>query len=347
MTPRERVLIAIDRRTPDRVPLGFDAHQGLTERLFRHFGVDHLLALYDKLGIDGFSVFTTSYVYPQYAGPPPPKLPNGQGTDFFGIGSQEHPPLAFAQTVADLDRYRWPQADWFDCSTVKARCREIKAQGRVTVGGEGGCGIQHAINLRGYAQALMDPVSDPELTHAYLQRMGDFFVAWNERWLGAAAGEFDIYRCGDELGSNTAMHCSPKVWREFYKPQLKRVWAVAKRHGLKIWYHCCGCCRPALEDLVEIGVDLWDPVPGYVTGNDQAALKREFGGRLAFVGGVDEPNILVRGRRADVEREVRRCLDTLGPGGGYILAGSQVLTDDVPLENVLTMYETALKYGGY
>ena len=343
MTPRTRVLAAIDRRETDRIPIGFDAHEGIEKKLLEHFGVKDRLALFDAMGIDGFSVFCDSYVYPKYAGPEPITLPDGSRPDFFGIVSQKHWPLAFARTIADLDRYRWPRAEWFDCSTVKQRCLEIKARRRAAVGGEGGCGIIHAVNLRGYELALTDPLLDPDLTHAYMQRMGDFFVDWNERWLGAAEGEFDIYRCGDEIGNSLAMHCSPAVWREFYKPQLKRIFAVAKRHALKIWFHCCGCCRPVIEDLIEIGVDLLDPVPDYVAGNGHAELKRLYGGRLAFIGSVSHM-ILIRGTPSGVENETKRCIDTLGPRG-YIIGGSQVLTNDMPLENVLAMFRTAAKYG--
>jgi uroporphyrinogen decarboxylase len=330
------------------VPIGFDAQEGLLRRLFAHCGVTDRPALFAKLGIDGFSVFCESYVAPRHAGPPPPVLADGTGCDFWGIDFQQrHLPLAFAQSAADLARYRWPQADWFDYGDVAARCAAVRARGIPSVGGEGGCGIQHAINLRGYEQAVVDPLLDPDLTHAYMARAGDFMAAWNERWLGAAPGGFDVFRCGDEIGANDRMHCAPETWRAFYKPQLARQFAVAKRHGLRIWFHCCGCCRPVLEDLLEIGVDLWDPVPGYVAGNDQAELKREFGARLAFIGGVDTVGVLRSGTVQNVRDEVRRCLDIFAPGGGYILGGSQALMDDTPVANVLAMYDEALARGRY
>jgi len=346
MTRRERILTAMQHREPDRVPLGFEARPQTRERLYQHFSVTDDDGLFDAMGIDGFSVFWDSYVMPKYIGPAPAQYPEGEA-NFFGILNQLVMPLAFAETVADLDRYRWPSADWFDYSGIAERCRAIKAKGMVTAGGEGGCGVQHAINLRGYEQALMDPLVDPDLAHAYMARMGDFFVEWNERWLSAAEGEFDFFRCGDELGGMATLHCAPEVWREFYKPQLKRIFAVAKRHGLIIWFHCCGYLRPLLDDLLEIGVDLWDPAPPNVRDNDLAALKRQYGDRVSFVGGVNEPDILVSGTPAQVADEVKRRIDQLAPGGGYILGPSQCFTEDVPLENILTMYETALAYGRY
>lgn len=347
MTSRDRILTAIDRRTPDRVPLGFDCHEELERQILAHYGARDRLDLFEKTGIDGFSVFRESCVGPSCIDTAIPAYPGGEKADFFGILIQKEWPLAFAESIADLDRYRWPKADWFDYSGIADRCRDLKARGRVTVGGEGGCGIYHSINLRGYEKALTDPYTDPALTEAYLERMGDFFVEWNERWLSAAEGQFDIYRCGDEPGNSQMMLLPPEVWRKYYKPQLARVWAVAKRHGLKIWFHCCGCCRPILSDLIEMGVDLWDPTPGYVAGNEHRGLKRDFGDRLSFVGGVDLPTVLMHGTPKDVADDVKRCIDTLGPGGGYILSGSQSLMENVPLENAIAMFETALAYGRY
>lgn len=347
MTRRERLLTALDHREADRVPLGFDATEPILQALCSHFGVASRYELYDAMGIDGFSVFSESYVYPEYIGPPPLQLADGSKSDFFGIVSQRHYPLAFAESIADLDDYRWPNADWFDYRTIKERCRQVKARDLPVVGGEGGCGITHTINLRGFEKAVCDPLLDEKLASAYLERMGDFFVEWNERWLAAADGEFDIFRCGDEVGSNVMMHCSPELWRKYFKPQLARVFAIAKRHNMKIWYHCCGYCRPIIPDLLEIGVDMWDPVPPSVAGNDHAWLKREYGRDLSFIGGIDHPNVLVGGSANDVVEDVKRRIELLAPGGGFILGAAQTMTEDIPLANILALYETALEYGKY
>jgi uroporphyrinogen decarboxylase len=348
MTPRERILIALAHRTPDRVPIGFEVHETVTQELCAHYGVRDRLALFRAMGLDGFSVYHESYVPARYIGPPVNTLADGAACDFWGIDfHQRRLPLGAYETLDELARHPWPQADWFDYDTVYQRCLDVKALGLPTVGGEGGCGIQHAINMRGYEQAMIDPLADPAFTHAYLARMGDFFVAWNERWLGAARGELDFFRCGDEIGANDVMHCQPAIWREFYKPQLARIFAVAKRHGLTIWFHCCGCCRPVLEDLIEIGVDLWDPIPDYVAGNNHRELKRLYGDRLAFIGGLDSVTILQQGSVAEVRDAVQRCMETLAPGGGYIFGTSQCVLPGTPLANVIAMFEAALEFGQY
>lgn len=102
-----------------------------------------------------------------------------------------------------------------------------------------------------------------------------------------------------------------------------------------------------LEDLIEIGVDLWDSVAPYVAGNDQVALKREFGGRLSFIGGVDTQNVVRHGTPQQARDEVRRCLDIFAPGGGYILGGGHGLLEDTPIGNALAMFDAAVRYGAY
>ncbi len=346
MNSRERILAAICHEKTDRLPVGFECHAGLQQRLMDYYGVADRVALFEKMGIDGFSVFFESFVGTKYIGPELKTLDDGTVCDFWGIDyHQRNLPIGGCETIADLDQYNWPSADWFDYSGIREKCREIKKQGLPTVGGEGGCGIQFAINLRGYENCLTDAMIDPDFTHAYMQRAGDFFVEWNERWLSAAEGEFDIFRCGDEIGANDRMHCSPETWREFFKPQLKRIFAVAKRHGMKIWFHCCGMCRPVIDDLIEIGVDLWDPVPGYVAGNDHRELKKVYGDSLAFIGGIDTVTLLRYGSPAAVKESVKRTIDIMGAGGGYILGGSQCLTDDIPLENAVAMFEAAVEHG--
>lgn len=344
MNARERVLTALAHKEPDRVPIAFCVGGDLGDRLKEHYQAEDNLSLYKAMDIDGFSIDTETYVFPEYTGPNPYELPYVNYMNFWGFGgNQKHRPLENINSIEALDDYLWPQADWFSYDHIKEECRRIKALGLPTVGGEGGCGIQHCVHLRGYNNALMDPYTDPDFTHAYLERMGDFFVEWNERWI--SAGEFDVFRAGDEVGTMTSTHCSPDTWREFYKPQLKRVFAVAKKHGLKIWFHCCGHCRPLIEDFIEIGVDLLDPINEYVPGNNHVELKRDFGDRLSFVGGVNSKTIGGVGTPEDIRKDVRTCIDTLGPGGGYIV--SAVVPADWPLETLIAMYDEAVKYGVY
>jgi uroporphyrinogen decarboxylase len=123
---------------------------------------------------------------------------------------------------------------------------------------------------------------------------------------------------------------------------LARVFAVGKSHGLPVAYHCCGALRPIIGDLIEIGMDILNPVQANCPGMEALGLKREFGGRLAFMGGVDTQQLLPNASPAEVRRETARLLDGMtADGGGYILAASHTISPETPVENIFAMYEAA------
>ena len=346
ITSRERVLLALERKYIDRVPIGFEVSEPLVEKLCQYFGVSNYLELFKELDIDAFSIWRNSYISPKYIGPELKKLNGKIACDFWGISfHQEVLPLEFAQDIADLSKYQWPEASWFDYSNIEEDCVKVKESGYVSAIGEGGIGIQFAINMRGYQNALIDPLIDSDFTHAYMARACDFFMEWNEKWITAANGEADMFRAGDEIGANDRTHVAGDQWREFYKPYFKKVFKQAKDNDLKIWFHCCGCMDGHFDDLVDIGVDLLDPIPDYVMGNNHKKLAAEYGDKLCFVGGVDTVNIMQKGSVEDVENEVKRVIDIFYPDCGLIIGTSQQMTEDVPLENAIAFFKTALEYG--
>ena len=138
------------------------------------------------------------------------------------------------------------------------------------------------------------------------------------------------------------MMFSPRTWRELVKPQLARVFAVGKSRGLPVAYHCCGALRPIIGDLIEIGMDILNPVQANCPGMDALELKREFGTDIAFMGGVDTQQLLPNASAAEVRRATSRLLDGMtADGGGYILAASHTISPETPDENIFAMYEVA------
>lgn len=142
------------------------------------------------------------------------------------------------------------------------------------------------------------------------------------------------------------MLVAPNKWREYFLPLWKRLFAIAHEHGMRVGLHSCGAVRPVLSDLIDAGLDILQVVQVTAVGMDAAELKREFGRHLAFYGGMDTQHILPQGSPADVRREVRRLIDILGTDGRFILASMHFLMDDVPVENVLAMYDEARTYRG-
>jgi uroporphyrinogen decarboxylase len=156
------------------------------------------------------------------------------------------------------------------------------------------------------------------------------------------------YAIGDDVAQQSGLWMSPRAYRTYIKPRHAEIirWIKA-RSPAKIIHHCCGGCADILDDLVEIGVDILNPTQTTAKGMEPYKLKRRFGDRLAFWGGIDVTHLLPNGSVADVEREVKRHLDALAPGGGYVFAPSHIILPDCKPENVLAMYKTALEYGRY
>jgi len=342
MTRRERILTALSGGRPDRPPLSFDARPGSLDGVMRYYGASSKNDLYLKAGIDGFSVWEWNALMGRYRHELP-IAPDGKQLDFWGNYSQHHFGLEACDSIAALQAHRWPSADDFDYSHIHPRALAIKAQDMVVSAGHIGLGYQMHNMLRGNIKALYD-VTDPAYMEAYTARLTEFTLAYLDRLLTAGRGEIEVVRADDDLGTMNRLMVSPGAWRRYYRPCWKAAFDLVHRHGAKIWFHSCGHIRPLLEDLVEIGVDVWNPFPSYVQGNDHGWLAPWRRGRLALDGGVNH-YILVQGAPAEVAEETRRVLDTFAPDGGLLIGPSQVFTEDIPTENALAFFETALHYG--
>jgi uroporphyrinogen decarboxylase len=208
-----------------------------------------------------------------------------------------------------------------------------------------GCDVSPCVfemywRLRGMEDAMLDIGGDPELADAMFARCADFSIA-----LGEAACErysLDWFWTGDDVGGQQGMMLSPRSWRQLVKPHLTRVFEVGRNRGLPIAYHCCGALRPIIPDLIEMGLDVLNPVQCNCPGMDPKDLKHEFGSRIAFMGGVDTQDLLPNGTPAEVRRATRELIETMtADDGGYILAASHTISPETPDENIFAMYEAA------
>ena len=344
MNFRERMLAAIDRKPVDRLPTDIWATPEVFDDLARHFGGG--VPVPDALEIDGFVVAT-----PRYIGPTLP-----EGTDYWGMhhspirtqhgayDEQDFSPLAFAQTLDDLDRYPWPSADWFDYESLVEPLRAGREKRATQVGFMPPFYFHN--RLRGLEQSLVDPLDDPELTHEILRRITDFLLEHHRRMFEAADGLVDLTHVTDDLGSQTAPLLSLETWREFYKPHTARLIEMSKAHGIRVMHHDDGAIRPFLPDLVDLGIDMLNPVQRTCPGMDAVALKRDFGDRIAFHGAVENQRILPFGTPEEVRAEVRYCIDSLASDRtGYVVCPCHNLQAGTPVENILALYDEARRYG--
>ncbi len=352
MNARERILAAIDRQPVDRVPTDIWATSEVWTRLHAHFGPTREAVL-EGLHIDGFAGFS-----PPYIGPPLPSGPNGESVNFWGMrhrrighaggtyDEQTHYPLAFAETIDDLDRYPWPSVDWFDFSNLRAEAARVHATQAVQ------CGYMapffyHNL-LRGLERSLMDPHDDPELTNEILRRISDFFYAYHRRLFESCEGLIDVAQVTDDLGSQTGPMIGLNLYRRFYAPHHQRFINLCREFGIRVFHHDDGSCRAFLPLLVDMGIDILNPIQWTCPGMALTELKAEFGHRICFHGAVDNQTILPFGTPDAVRAEVRHCIDALASDGtGYILAPCHNLQGNTPLENILAMYDEAWRHGRF
>jgi uroporphyrinogen decarboxylase len=213
-----------------------------------------------------------------------------------------------------------------------------------------GCDVSPCVfemywRLRGMENAIVDIAADPDLTRTMFGRCAGFARELSRR--ACAQMPLDWLWCGDDVAGQQSMIMSPAAWRDLIKPLMAEIFAVGKAHGLWVANHCCGALRPIIPDLVEIGLDVLNPVQAGCPGMDPFELKREFGDRLAFMGGVDTQGLLPFASAAEVRAATERLLVEMtapvgGRGaGGYILAGSHTIPPETPDENIFALYEAA------
>lgn len=342
MNSKERVLTAFDHREADRVPLWYGASEALTAHLMRECDVPDEEALMRRLHID------FRRVHARYVGP-------DLGTKtFWGVeraggyyGQPMTHPLAGVETVEQVLAYQgWPSPDWFDFSQLRQDCEPWREY--AIIGGPWVVVFTDATELVGMTEFFMKMHTHPEVMHAVMQKVSDFYYEMAVRFFEAAGDLIDIFFFGDDMGTQQAMIISLDHWRAYCKPHIQRFLALGKQAGLKTMFHSCGAVRKMVPDLVEMGLDALNPIQVRAKGMDLQGLKSDFGAHMTFHGAFDHQQVLPFGSTADVRAEVHRVIDILAPGGGYCLAPSHdLMLDDFPPENVIAMYDEAYAYGRY
>jgi len=140
------------------------------------------------------------------------------------------------------------------------------------------------------------------------------------------------------------MMLAPDLWRKHIKPYSEKLIRTFKEMGLITFYHSCGSIVPVIEDFIEMGLDILDPVQPAAEGMEPTKLKRQFGGRLAFHGGIDEQHLLPHGTPEEVRNETRRLIDAMGTDGAYIVCPAHAIQPDTPPDNIMAIYDTALEH---
>jgi uroporphyrinogen decarboxylase len=251
--------------------------------------------------------------------------------------------LGEAATVAELRDYPWPQPDWWDFSELPGMIDRLQQDGPFHVRFRLGSFFEQAWALRGLEQFMLDIGMGSPIAGYIMDRILEVHLENLRAVLDLAGDRLDMVYTYDDVATQNSLLISPKSWRKLVKPRHRKILDLIHSYGKPAMYHCDGAVAPLIPELIDIGVDVLNPIQPDSKGMDPAGLKATYGQQLTFHGGVDIIRTLPRGTPEQIRSEVRARVQTLGQGGGYIMCSSHHIQPDTPLENVLAMYEPALR----
>ncbi|MHA2391417.1 MAG: uroporphyrinogen decarboxylase family protein [Promethearchaeota archaeon] len=366
MTPRKRLLTTFAHKEPDQVPLTAKFWHDTRQKLRKHYRVENDEALFEKMGIDNGYV-TVKCNAPEDWEPTPDYLAFCKATGYdvqseyatfeeWGIerklGSKgksiaqqyffslhpwekfkdpsevENTILPDLNSLGRFDEAEQIIADKKDTHLILARVGHVLW----TRGWE----------LRGMLQMMKDLHTDPEMTEAILDKLTVYGCELVDKFLDVGVDAIGVF---EDWANNKSMLTSPDIWRKYFKPRYKKMFDRVKRRGKLVYFHSDGNIHPIVGDLVEIGIDILNPVQPECM--DQIEIKQQYGDKITIDTGISNQKTLPFGTPEDVRRETLHALKLLAPGGGFMYGTSHYAMYDVPLENILMVYETCKKYGSY
>lgn len=351
MTKRERVLAAMSRNQPDRVPKS----AGFTPTIQRKFeeATGHSDAAayfdYDSTGV--------GFAGPDEATDWAPYYPDGVGEGCFYSeygtahtpGSFEHfwrldYPLKKCSSLSELEQFPWPDVtEPHRHEHLEAEVCRLHAQGWYVQGVVGHI-WENAWQITSMEKLMMDFIEHPEQAGYVIERLTADAQFKAKRFAQAGC---DGILCGDDIGMQHKLMFHPDLWRQWLKPSWARVWKTAReiKPDIQIFYHSDGNIEAVIEDLIEIGMDILNPVQPECM--DPAKLKAQYGDRLAFWGCVGTQTTFPFGTPDEMRRTIRHLIETVGKGGGLYLAPTHVLEPEVPWDNIAAFFEAVHEYGTY
>ncbi len=352
---RERVLKALRRDIPDQVPKYFTLCPSQIEKFKRKTGRE------DYEEYFGFEVRFVSIRptklktdFRSFIGEIPPRT----WVDEWGVGHErrninfhfEHliHPLRKAKTIKDVENYPFPDIDAdYRFNGLEEEVEELKRKDFAVVGNccpLGGTLFWPAYKLRGMEELMMDFYLNPGLVEALLERITELVGGMAEKM---AACKVDIIRMADDLGSQRGLLLSVEIFRKFFKKRLKRIIQRVKEASSEvlILFHSDGAIEELIPDLIDIGVDILNPIQPECM--DPAKIKRKYGNHLAFWGTVGTQTTMPFAPPEKVQQVVRERIETVGKKGGLLIAPTHVIEPEVPWENILAFAEAVEKFGKY
>jgi uroporphyrinogen decarboxylase len=382
MTPRERVMLALNHKEPDRIPIDLGAtivssivkssyiplkqHLGLPLEEIKMLDYVQQLPYVDEALMQRFGVDLRMVQLPAATAPGLNIFEDGDYYAFIDRwGSKLHMPkqggLYFdwvefpvkEATMEALDNYQWPRPDppeYNDKLAEQARYlyenTDYALVGSAVIGG----GIfEQPARTMGLENFLMALVAEPAFADRLMGEITDIYIESCNNYLDKLGKYLHVFTFWDDVAGQNGWLIKPDTFRKMIKPKQRRlVEAIKKKTDAKLFYHSCGATRDLIPDLIDLGFDILNPVQVSAKGMDTKRLKQDFGRDITFWGGgVDTQRVLPFGTPQEVADEVKRRIDDLAPGGGFVFAAVHNVQAFVPPENVVAVFDTALEYGRY
>ena len=355
MTSKERVRAVFAREIPDRVPINYSGNLDINRRITQHFGLaeGNYNGLLNALNVD-FRRIEASYIGKRLHDEIPGKSVNPQWgittrwieNEYGGYWDFCDFPLKDAgeETAAS---YPMPSPDDYDYGSIKDAC--MKHEGLALYAGSASMGdiINYTGMMRGMEQTLVDLITDDPAGLMLIDRRLEIQLEVARRTIEAAGGLIDFLWIGEDLGTQNTPIISMELFRKHIRPRHQNYIDMAKSFGLPVMIHSCGSSSWAYSDFIEMGINAVDTLQPEAVNMRPEYLKKTYGDKLIFHGAISTAGPLAYGSVDDVVKNVNEVLDIMMPGGGYCLAPTHRVQDNTPTENLLAMYETAVKKGVY
>lgn len=377
---RERMVISLEHKEPDRVPIAFgglhdsihfNGHRKVKEYLSLKGGEEPIQDPFQQIVFPDPRLLARfrSDILPVYALPAEPfTLDFRDEGDRFTYedewGTTYRKPkdsgmyFDFQSHIFSGKEIQYIKSHRFPDPAHSSRFRGLRKQVQellettdkaiVAYAPTGGV-YEHTYWLRGIEETFTDMVSNIKLLEVLTEKILEWMLGFWEAYLKEIGDLVQVVQTGDDLGGQYGPLFSPTLYRSLYKPKHRRLIELIKKHtDAKVYFHSCGSIVEYMPDLIDVGVEVLNPVQVHAANMESDGLKREFGGELSFWGGGADPvKVMSRGTPRDVREEVKRRIKDFSPGGGYVFASVHNIQADVPPENVAAFFDAAYEYGGY
>ena len=340
---RQRVMDAVYHKSTDRTPTDFQGVSEIWAVLKKHFRTDSMKDILDALEID------CAWADPEVARPATERDSEGLLIGWGGSRIREvynqygkydeivRYALAGCETPEEVDeRLCLPDLKDWDFSSVQENCRIY--DDRFIIGGYASS-FYYPTLVMSMEELLTDMYTEPELVHHIIKRCVDWHMEYHEKMLKAGGGRIDAMQIADDFATQRGPLISRDMFREFFRKPIKEFVSLAESYGAIPYLHCCGSAYGFIEEFIDLGIKILDPVQTVAADMQPEKLKREFGKDICFHGAGETQRILPTGTEEEVKENARMLCRVLGDGGGYILTSCHIMQADVPLKNILAFYD--------